>query len=173
VRDRLRGEPGSDTDIDARRLGRSPAAEGLQRRRRSGPIQGKQQGDMTDTRDDQRSEDQKTVDIWATGTEEPPFDPTDEGSQEMGFDETQERLAEQFGRVISDDYMYEEEQLDDERMLLNMGPQHPSTHGVLRLQVELEGEVIRRTRPVIGYLHTGMEKTAETLTFMQGPTNVT
>ena len=128
---------------------------------------------MTDTRDDQRSEDQKTVDIWATGTEEPPFDPTDEGSQEMGFDETQERLAEQFGRVISDDYMYEEEQLDDERMLLNMGPQHPSTHGVLRLQVELEGEVIRRTRPVIGYLHTGMEKTAETLTFMQGPTNVT
>src|SRR5690606_19193512 len=135
VRDHLRGEPGPDTDIDARRLGRSPAAEGLQRRRRSGPIQGKQQGDMTDTRDDQRSEDQKTVDIWATGTEEPPFDPTDEGSQEMGFDETQERLAEQFGRVISDDYMYEEEQLDDERMLLNMGPQHPSTHGVLRLQV--------------------------------------
>nr|MBO2498232.1 NADH-quinone oxidoreductase subunit D [Acidimicrobiia bacterium] len=69
--------------------------------------------------------------------------------------------------------MYEEEGLDDDRMLLNMGPQHPSTHGVLRLQVELEGEVIRRTRPIIGYLHTGMEKTAETLTFMQGPTNVT
>jgi NADH-quinone oxidoreductase subunit D len=44
---------------------------------------------------------------------------------------------------------------------------------VLRLQIELEGEIIRRTKPVIGYLHTGMEKTAEGLTFMQGPTNVT
>jgi NADH-quinone oxidoreductase subunit D len=60
-----------------------------------------------------------------------------------------------------------------EEMYVNMGPQHPSTHGVLRLQIELEGEVIRRSRPIIGYLHTGMEKTAETLTFMQGPTNVT
>ncbi len=60
-----------------------------------------------------------------------------------------------------------------ETMTINMGPQHPSTHGVLRLQIELEGEIIRRTKPVIGYLHTGMEKTAETLTFLQGPTNVT
>jgi len=62
---------------------------------------------------------------------------------------------------------------DDERMVVNMGPQHPSTHGVLRLQVELEGEIVRRTKPIIGYLHTGMEKTAETLTYLQGPTNVT
>jgi NADH-quinone oxidoreductase subunit D len=44
---------------------------------------------------------------------------------------------------------------------------------VLRLQVELEGEIVRRSKPIIGYLHTGMEKTAETLTFLQGPTNVT
>jgi NADH-quinone oxidoreductase subunit D len=58
-------------------------------------------------------------------------------------------------------------------MILNMGPQHPSTHGVLRLQIELEGEIIRRTKPIIGYLHTGMEKTAEQLTFSQGGTNVT
>jgi NADH-quinone oxidoreductase subunit D len=58
-------------------------------------------------------------------------------------------------------------------MVLNMGPQHPSTHGVLRLQIELEGEIIRRTKPIIGYLHTGMEKTAEQLNFSQGGTNVT
>ena len=45
-------------------------------------------------------------------------------------------------------------------MILNMGPQHPSTHGVLRLMLELEGERVLRTKPVIGYLHTGMEKTA-------------
>ena len=54
-----------------------------------------------------------------------------------------------------------------------MGPQHPSTHGVLRVTMELQGEVVLRSKPVIGYLHTGMEKTAEDLTFMQGPTNVT
>jgi NADH-quinone oxidoreductase subunit D len=58
-------------------------------------------------------------------------------------------------------------------MILNMGPQHPSTHGVLRLMLELEGETVLRTKPIIGYLHTGMEKTGETLTYLQGPTNVT
>ncbi len=60
-----------------------------------------------------------------------------------------------------------------ERMIINMGPQHPSTHGVLRLMMELEGETVLRTKPVIGYLHTGMEKTAEELTYVQGGTNVT
>jgi NADH-quinone oxidoreductase subunit D len=60
-----------------------------------------------------------------------------------------------------------------ERMIMNMGPQHPSTHGVLRLVLELDGEQITRSKPVIGYLHTGMEKTGEQLTFLQGPTNVT
>ncbi len=58
-------------------------------------------------------------------------------------------------------------------MIINMGPQHPSTHGVLRITMELQGEVVTRSKPVIGYLHTGMEKTAEDLTFLQGPTNVT
>ena len=61
----------------------------------------------------------------------------------------------------------------DQRMILNMGPAHPSTHGVLRLMLEMEGEAILRSKPVIGYLHTGMEKTAEDLTYLQGPTNVT
>ena len=58
-------------------------------------------------------------------------------------------------------------------MILNMGPSHPSTHGVLRLMLEMEGETILRSKPVIGYLHTGMEKTAEGLSYLQGATNVT
>ena len=62
---------------------------------------------------------------------------------------------------------------DDELVLLNMGPSHPSTHGVLRLMLELSGETVLRSKPVIGYLHTGMEKTGEQLTYMQGGTNVT
>ncbi len=62
---------------------------------------------------------------------------------------------------------------EDQTMLINMGPQHPSTHGVLRLMLELQGETVLRCKPVIGYLHTGMEKTAEQLTYLQGPTNVT
>jgi NADH-quinone oxidoreductase subunit D len=48
-----------------------------------------------------------------------------------------------------------------ETMTVNMGPQHPSTHGVLRLVLELDGEVIQSVMPTIGYLHTGIEKTAE------------
>jgi NADH-quinone oxidoreductase subunit D len=104
---------------------------------------------------------------------------TDEGGQELGdsvlrmpegpsvdpSDFSVERLP------ITDD-----EPGDDgaaERMIINMGPQHPSTHGVLRLMMELEGETVLRTKPVIGYLHTGMEKTAEELTYVQGGTNVT
>ena len=52
-------------------------------------------------------------------------------------------------------------ELRTETMTVNMGPQHPSTHGVLRLVLELDGEVIRSATPTIGYLHTGIEKTAE------------
>src|ERR1700683_5638399 len=65
------------------------------------------------------------------------------------------------------------ERRDDETMIINMGPSHPSTHGVLRLMLELDGEFVLRTKSVIGYLHTGMEKTAEELTYVQGATNVT
>ncbi len=62
---------------------------------------------------------------------------------------------------------------EDQTMIINMGPAHPSTHGVLRLMLELQGETVLRCKPIIGYLHTGMEKQAEALTFMQGGTNVT
>jgi NADH-quinone oxidoreductase subunit D len=54
-----------------------------------------------------------------------------------------------------------EDGLDRELMTLNMGPHHPATHGVLRLLVTLEGEVVRDIKPIIGYLHTGIEKTCE------------
>jgi NADH-quinone oxidoreductase subunit D len=70
-----------------------------------------------------------------------------------------------------DDINYEAP--DDETMILNLGPSHPSTHGVLRVMVEIRGEQVLRTKPVIGYLHTGMEKTGEELTYQQGATNVT
>ena len=60
--------------------------------------------------------------------------------------------------------------LTDTRELLtvNMGPQHPSTHGVLRLELTLDGEVVVHCRPVIGYLHTGIEKTFEAKSYLQG-----
>jgi len=57
--------------------------------------------------------------------------------------------------------------LSPETITLNMGPQHPSTHGVLRLVVDLDGEVVRKVVPHIGYLHRGMEKIAESMTYYQ------
>ncbi len=67
----------------------------------------------------------------------------------------------------------EDEEAESGRMTINMGPQHPSTHGVLRLVLELEGEIVRDVRPVIGYLHTGMEKECEDCTWRQAVTIVT
>src|SRR5262249_13360300 len=58
----------------------------------------------------------------------------------------------------------------DERMVVNMGPQHPSTHGVLRLVLTLDGETVNELRPVIGYLHTGIEKNMEFRSWTQGVT---
>ncbi|MEA2190974.1 MAG: NADH-quinone oxidoreductase subunit, partial [Solirubrobacteraceae bacterium] len=55
----------------------------------------------------------------------------------------------------------EAEDPSQELLTLNMGPHHPATHGVLRLLVTLEGEVVRDLKPIIGYVHTGIEKTAE------------
>src|SRR5512135_1126478 len=57
--------------------------------------------------------------------------------------------------------------LDGETMLLNMGPQHPSTHGVLRVLLELDGETVVNCMPDIGYLHTGIEKNMEAKTYEQ------
>jgi NADH-quinone oxidoreductase subunit D len=107
---------------------------------------------------------------------------TSEGAQELhGRTETDpmELLREEGaalrlpeGHVVSADDLAIEVG-EDETMIINMGPQHPSTHGVLRVMLELEGETVIRSKPVIGYLHTGMEKTAEDLMYIQGSTNVT
>src|SRR5579859_2667966 len=56
------------------------------------------------------------------------------------------------------------------RMVLNMGPQHPSTHGVLRLLIELDGETVVKCSPDIGYLHTGIEKEFEVKNYQQAVT---
>ncbi len=66
-----------------------------------------------------------------------------------------------------------EDPIAEERLVLNMGPQHPSTHGVLRLVLELEGESVTDVRLVVGYLHTGIEKNAEFRNWTQGSTFVT
>jgi NADH-quinone oxidoreductase subunit D len=91
---------------------------------------------------------------------------TDEGAQEL------RRLSRTREVVLTGGGMWPEDELGD-TMIINMGPQHPSTHGVLRLMMELDGEDVLQIKPVIGYLHTGMEKTGEELTYVQGGTNVT
>jgi NADH-quinone oxidoreductase subunit D len=64
-------------------------------------------------------------------------------------------------------------ELRRETMVINMGPQHPSTHGVLRLLLELDGETVVSCEPIVGYLHTGIEKNTEYRTWQQGVTYVT
>jgi NADH-quinone oxidoreductase subunit D len=64
-------------------------------------------------------------------------------------------------------------EIRQETMIINMGPQHPSTHGVLRLLLELDGETVVTCKPIIGYLHTGIEKNTEYRTWAQGITYVT
>ena len=109
---------------------------------------------MTDTRRDEEIEEERLE------------RQTSEGAQEL---QPRVRTKEV---VLTGGGMWPEDPLDD-TMIINMGPQHPSTHGVLRLMLELDSEEVLRVKPVIGYLHTGMEKTAEELTYVQGGTNVT
>ncbi len=73
---------------------------------------------------------------------------------------------------MSDDALWTGE-LRQETLVINMGPQHPSTHGVLRLLLELDGETVVTCTPIIGYLHTGIEKNTEYRTWQQGVAYVT
>jgi NADH-quinone oxidoreductase subunit D len=137
--------------------------------------------DVPDTTADEQTltsvedERRRLHDIWVSGTEErmPFASATDEGAQELLPRDQDPALDLQRGIAVEDDFIDPIDVIEEERQIINIGPQHPSTHGVLRLQVELEGETVRRVKPIIGYLHTGMEKTAETLTYVQGSTNVT
>lgn len=88
--------------------------------------------------------------------------------------------AETTGRVYTamgggdfDEIAHEQAERGDETLVINMGPQHPSTHGVLRLILECDGETVVSIRPGIGFLHSGIEKNMEFRTFTQGSTFVT
>src|SRR4051794_29534631 len=87
--------------------------------------------------------------------------------------------ADDSGRVFTvgggdwDEIVSAVDPLESERIVVNMGPQHPSTHGVLRMVLELEGETVARTRVVIGYLHTGIEKNMEYRNWTQAVTFIT
>lgn len=100
-------------------------------------------------------------DMQVSGSNDRLFAQTDEGTQTLKHKE-----------IVFAGGPWPEGEMD-ETMLINMGPQHPSTHGVLRVIMELDGETVINSKPVIGYLHTGMEKTGEELTYVQGCTNVT
>src|SRR5215472_13292750 len=77
---------------------------------------------------------------------------------------------EQQATAEAETHLYTEgaEGFRSEEMILNMGPQHPSTHGVLRLVLTLDGETVVNCTPVIGYLHRGMEKIFENRPYMSG-----
>lgn len=103
---------------------------------------------------------------------------TSEGAQELSRRRQGVEALREVGAVLrmsesEADRLAAREPDEAETTILNMGPQHPSTHGVLRIMLELDGETVLRTKPVIGYLHTGMERTGEELTYVNGCTNVT
>src|SRR5467141_490600 len=85
--------------------------------------------------------------------------------QEIKFKEPMARTADALDNSRATDGKLEE--LHGEKMVLNMGPSHPATHGVLRLVLELDGEIITKATPDIGFLHRGDEKIAENMTYTQ------
>src|SRR5262252_610228 len=85
--------------------------------------------------------------------------------QEIKFKESMARTADALGNSRVTDGELDE--LEGEKMVLNMGPSHPSTHGVLRIVLELDGEIITKAMPDVGYLHRGDEKIAENMTYTQ------
>ncbi len=94
---------------------------------------------------------------------------SDEDYADTTFDDGEAVFTSQGGGDWSD-LVDEATSLNEERIVVNMGPQHPSTHGVLRLILELDGETVTEARAGIGYLHTGIEKNMEFRTWTQGVT---
>src|SRR5437773_8368480 len=82
--------------------------------------------------------------------------------QEIQFKDPAARTDESVAAVVE-----ELQDVHGEKMVLNMGPSHPATHGVLRIVLELDGEIITRAAPEVGYLHRGDEKIAENMTYTQ------
>ena len=87
--------------------------------------------------------------------------------QELEFKDSVARSAEVAKALADSSVSDSPEALHGDKMVLNMGPSHPATHGVLRIVLELDGEIITRATPDIGYLHRGDEKIAENMTYTQ------
>ena len=153
VRHRLRRSPRPDPHPDARRLARLPAAQGLPARWHPGRVQGRHH----------RTAGPEEVVLMTT---------TDTGSTDpysFGAEPAEGRVYTVTGQDW-DGLVSEQAERGDERIVVNMGPQHPSTHGVLRLILEMEGESVTEARCGIGYLHTGIEKNMEFRSWTQGVT---
>ena len=131
-----------------------PAAQGLPARRHPGRVQG---------RADPGSGPAEVVQLMTTSN----------GTSHASARETTEGPVYTVTGGDWDEVVQSAAEADDERIVVNMGPQHPSTHGVLRLILELEGETVTEARCGIGYLHTGIEKNLEYRTWTQGITFVT
>jgi len=86
--------------------------------------------------------------------------------EELQFEDVAARSA-AVAQKLSPSPGQDAEELQGEKMVLNMGPSHPATHGVLRIVLELDGEIITRAVPEVGYLHRGDEKIAENMTYTQ------
>jgi NADH-quinone oxidoreductase subunit D len=95
------------------------------------------------------------------------------GASDADADATEGRVYNVAGGDWDDLVSGDEDRGPNEQIVVNMGPQHPSTHGVLRLVLTLEGETVTDARASIGYLHTGIEKNLEFRTWTQGTTFVT
>jgi NADH-quinone oxidoreductase subunit D len=119
--------------------------------------------------DDETAVDEETY--TSTETEEGPYEETGYDHDTVG-----QEAFDPEGMVYTssggdwDDLVDEATSLNEERIVVNMGPQHPSTHGVLRLILELDGETVTEARAGIGYLHTGIEKNMEFRNWTQGVT---
>ncbi len=90
-------------------------------------------------------------------------------TQEITFRDAPSRIAEADAQegIIAPELKNQQPDIEGEKMVLNMGPSHPSTHGVLRIVLELDGEIITKAIPDVGYLHRGDEKIAENMTYTQ------
>jgi NADH-quinone oxidoreductase subunit D len=95
------------------------------------------------------------------------------GVTDADADATEGRVYNVAGQDWDEVVVGDTERSDNEQIVVNMGPQHPSTHGVLRLVLTLEGETVTDARASIGYLHTGIEKSMEYRTWTQGTTFIT
>ncbi|MGW5240861.1 NADH-quinone oxidoreductase subunit D [Monashia sp. NPDC004114] len=112
----------------------------------------------------------------STHTEFTQTDIPDEGANDVYATSVADEEAAEGARVFNaaggdwNDLVDEATSLNEERIVVNMGPQHPSTHGVLRLILEIDGETVTEARAGIGYLHTGIEKNMEYRSWVQGVT---